>query len=72
MKFDRAGITVDCDVETVDVLAEFWSAAMGYVKLLPTLIVDPEGVQPARRVSCGPRTQDSKESVASRSLRRSP
>jgi hypothetical protein len=46
MNFDRVGITVDCDAETVDVLAEFWSATLGYVKLLPSLIIDPDGVQP--------------------------
>jgi glyoxalase superfamily protein len=46
MKFESVGITVDCDADTVHVLAEFWAATLGYVKLLPFLIIDPEGVQP--------------------------
>jgi len=46
MKFDSVGITVDCSAETVDVLADFWSAALGYAKLLPFLLIDPTGVQP--------------------------
>jgi hypothetical protein len=46
MNFESAGITVDCDTEMVDVLAEFWSATLGYVKLMPFLIIDPEGIQP--------------------------
>ncbi|MBB5166949.1 VOC family protein [Mycobacterium sp. AZCC_0083] len=46
MTFESMGITVDCGAETVDVLAEFWSATLGYVKLLPSLIIDPDGVQP--------------------------
>lgn len=46
MKYESVGITVDCDAEAVDVLAEFWSVTLGYVKLLPSLIIDPEGVQP--------------------------
>lgn len=46
MKFASMGITVDCSAETIDVLAEFWSAALGYAKLLPFVLVDPNGVQP--------------------------
>ena len=46
MKFESVGVTVDCDAEAVDVLAEFWSATMGYTKLLPWVLVDPAGVQP--------------------------
>lgn len=46
MKFESVGVTVDCGAEAVDVLAEFWSATMGYTKLLPWVLVDPVGVQP--------------------------
>ncbi len=46
MTFESMGITVDCSTETVDVLAEFWSATLGYAKLLPFVLVDPAGVQP--------------------------
>jgi hypothetical protein len=46
MKFESMGVTVDCSAETVEVLAEFWAATLGYVKLLPFLIIDPDGVQP--------------------------
>jgi Glyoxalase-like domain len=46
MKFESVGVTVDCGAEAVDVLAEFWSATMGYTKLLPWVLVDPAGVQP--------------------------
>ena len=46
MKFESMGVTVDCGAETVDVLAEFWSATLGYTKLLPWVLVDPAGVQP--------------------------
>ncbi len=40
------GITVDCVEADVDVLADFWAAALGYEKLLPFLLVDPGGVRP--------------------------
>jgi hypothetical protein len=46
MRFESVGITVDCDAETVDVLAEFWAATLGYTKLLPFMLIDPAGVQP--------------------------
>src|SRR6185295_13835589 len=46
MNYDSVGITVDCDADMVDVLAEFWAATMGYTKLLPFFLFDPAGVQP--------------------------
>jgi hypothetical protein len=32
MKFESVGITVGCDAENVDVLAEFWAPTLGYAK----------------------------------------
>lgn len=46
MKFESMGVTVDCSAATVDVLAEFWAATLGYAKLLPWILVDPAGIQP--------------------------
>jgi hypothetical protein len=43
---DSVGVTVDCGGEAVDLLADFWSAALGYEKLLPFLLVDPAAVRP--------------------------
>jgi Glyoxalase-like domain len=43
---DSFGITVDCAEAEIDVLADFWAAALGYEKLLPFLLVDPGGVRP--------------------------
>ena len=39
-------ITVDCGADELDVLAEFWTAALGYQRILPDYLVDPEGVRP--------------------------
>ncbi|WP_285031728.1 VOC family protein [Mycolicibacterium sp. lyk4-40-TYG-92] len=46
MRFESVGITVDCGADAVDALAEFWSATMGYTKILPWVLVDPTGVHP--------------------------
>jgi hypothetical protein len=43
---ESIGVTVDCAEEAVDVLADFWAAALGYEKLLPFLLVDPADVKP--------------------------
>ncbi|MHB8465505.1 MAG: VOC family protein [Acidimicrobiales bacterium] len=40
------GITVDCDEASLDVLADFWAAALEYVKLMPYLLIDPTGINP--------------------------
>jgi Glyoxalase-like domain len=39
-------ITVDCGADELDVLAEFWTAALGYDQMLPGYLVDPDGVCP--------------------------
>ena len=43
----RVGITIDCRSEQeVEDLAAFWAAALGYTRLLPDYLADPEGVGP--------------------------
>ena len=43
---ESVGVTVDCAEGTVDVLADFWAAVLGYEKLLPFLLVDPANAKP--------------------------
>jgi hypothetical protein len=44
---DRIAITVDCSSdEEMEELAAFWAAALGYKRVLPDYLVDPEGVRP--------------------------
>ena len=43
----RLGITIDCSsAEEVEELAAFWAAALGYTRLLPDYLADPEGIGP--------------------------
>ena len=43
---NRLGITIDCRAEELEELVTFWAAALGYDRLLPDYLVDPEGVGP--------------------------
>lgn len=54
---DKFGITVDCQEDGLESLADFWAAVLGYKKVvfadprvgtkeMPFLLVDPEGVKP--------------------------
>jgi hypothetical protein len=43
---ETIAITIDCGADDLDLLAEFWSAALGYKRVLPGYLVDPEGVRP--------------------------
>ena len=43
---DTIAITVDCGADELDALAEFWSAALGYKRVLPGYLIDPHGVRP--------------------------
>jgi hypothetical protein len=43
---DTFGITVDCQADELDSLADFWAAVLGYNKVFPLLLVDPKGVKP--------------------------
>ena len=43
---DSVGVTVDCAEASVDLLADFWAAALDYEKVLPFLLVDPKDVRP--------------------------
>jgi predicted enzyme related to lactoylglutathione lyase len=40
----KIGITVDCT--DCNVMSDFWAAALGYTKLFPDYIADPDGVGP--------------------------
>lgn len=42
----RVEVTADCAEDEVEPLAEFWAEALGYTKLLPFLLVDPDGLRP--------------------------
>ena len=42
----RVEVTADCAEDDVDALADFWAQALGYIKLAPFLLVDPDGVRP--------------------------
>ncbi len=46
MAIDTLGITVDCSEEGMDQLADFWAAALGYQKILPFYLHDPDGTRP--------------------------
>jgi hypothetical protein len=54
------GITVDCAEAEIDVLADFWAAALGYEKLLPFMLVDPGGVRPRLFFQAVPETKPGK------------
>jgi Glyoxalase-like domain len=43
---ETIAITVDCGADELDALAEFWSAALGYERVLPGYLIDPDGVRP--------------------------
>ena len=43
---ETLGITVDCGAEEMDLLAAFWASALGYTRVLPDYLIDPEGVRP--------------------------
>ena len=51
---DTMGITIDCAADEVDVLSEFWVAALGYESVLPGYLVDPQGVRPRLALVEGP------------------
>jgi hypothetical protein len=43
---NRLGMTIDCGADEFEELVAFWSAALGYTRLLPDYLVDPDGVGP--------------------------
>src|SRR5690242_10207245 len=43
---DTIAITVDCNADDFEQVAAFWSAALGYERVFPGYLVDPEGVRP--------------------------
>lgn len=47
-------ITFDCGAGELDVLAEFWSAALGYTRVLPGYLIDPGGVRPRLSIEVVP------------------
>src|SRR5260370_42483173 len=55
---DRIAIPVDCSSdEELEELAAFWAAALGYKRVLPDYLVDPEGVRPRFAFQERPETQ---------------
>jgi hypothetical protein len=46
MAIDTLGVTVDCSEEGMDEPADFWAAALGYQKILPFYLHDPDGKLP--------------------------
>lgn len=43
---DTIAITVDCAAEDFDAVTAFWAETLGYRRLTPGYLVDPEGVRP--------------------------
>jgi hypothetical protein len=43
---ETLGITIDCGVGEMDLLAEFWASALGYERVLADYLIDPDGVRP--------------------------
>jgi hypothetical protein len=43
---DTIAITVDCSADDFEQVAAFWSAALGYERVLPSYLIDPAGVRP--------------------------
>jgi hypothetical protein len=43
---ETVAVTFDCGADELNVVAEFWSAALGYKRVLPGYLIDPDGVRP--------------------------
>jgi predicted enzyme related to lactoylglutathione lyase len=43
---DTIAITVDCGADDYESVAAFWAAVLGYERVLPGYLVDPDGARP--------------------------